>query len=48
MTGVGYLGRGLAWMGKRPKQYFFGLIPAIISLARSKIREAAENIRGSI
>jgi CysZ protein len=29
---VGYLGRGLAWVAKRPKQYFFGLIPAFIVL----------------
>ncbi|WP_315987039.1 EI24 domain-containing protein [Actinomadura sp. HBU206391] len=32
-TGVGYLGRGLAWVAKRPKQYLFGLIPAFIALA---------------
>lgn len=31
-TGVGYLGRGLGWVARRPKQWLFGLIPAVITL----------------
>jgi CysZ protein len=29
---VGYLGRGLGWMAHRPKQWLFGLIPALVTL----------------
>lgn len=32
-SGVGYLGRGLAWVARHPKQWLFGLIPAVITLA---------------
>jgi CysZ protein len=31
-AGVGYLGRGLGWMAHRPKQWLFGLIPALVTL----------------
>jgi CysZ protein len=31
-AGVGYLGRGLGWMARRPGQWLFGLIPAVITL----------------
>jgi CysZ protein len=29
---VGYLGRGLGWVARRPRQWLFGLIPAFITL----------------
>ncbi|GLZ10249.1 membrane protein [Actinomadura sp. NBRC 104425] len=32
-NGVGYLFRGLAWVARRPAQWLFGLIPALIVLA---------------
>ncbi|KAB2351868.1 hypothetical protein F8566_04215 [Actinomadura rudentiformis] len=32
-TGVGYLFRGLGWVARRPGQWLFGLIPALIVLA---------------
>jgi CysZ protein len=31
-AGVGYLGRGLSWIARRPGQWLFGLIPAVIAL----------------
>jgi CysZ protein len=31
-AGVGYLGRGLGWIAQRPKQWLFGLIPALLTL----------------
>lgn len=32
LTGVRYFGRGLGWVAKRPRQWAFGLIPALIVL----------------
>ncbi|MEV5746941.1 EI24 domain-containing protein [Actinoallomurus sp. NPDC052308] len=32
-TGVRYFLRGMAWVARRPKQWLFGLIPALIVLA---------------
>jgi CysZ protein len=32
IAGVRYLVRGLGWMARRPRQWFFGLIPALIVL----------------
>jgi CysZ protein len=31
-AGVGYLGRGLGWVARHPKQWLFGLIPALLTL----------------
>ena len=32
VAGVGYFARGLAWTARRPRQWLFGLIPALIAL----------------
>lgn len=32
IDGVRYLGRGIGWVAKRPSQWVFGLIPALITL----------------
>jgi CysZ protein len=32
IAGVGYFARGLAWTARRPRQWLFGLIPALIAL----------------
>lgn len=32
MAGVGYFVRGLGWVARRPRQWLFGLIPALIVL----------------
>jgi uncharacterized protein involved in cysteine biosynthesis len=32
VTGVGYLVRGLGWTARHPRQWLFGLIPALIAL----------------
>ncbi|MCW2915250.1 MAG: hypothetical protein JWN52_3318 [Actinomycetia bacterium] len=32
-TGIGYLVRGLGWVARHPRQWLFGLIPALIVLA---------------
>lgn len=33
VAGVGYLMRGLGWVARRPRQWLFGLIPALIVIA---------------
>jgi CysZ protein len=32
VAGVGYFARGLAWTARRPRQWLFGLVPALIAL----------------
>ncbi|ROO91022.1 CysZ protein [Actinocorallia herbida] len=32
IDGVRYLGRGIGWVAKRPSQWVFGLIPAVLTL----------------
>jgi uncharacterized protein involved in cysteine biosynthesis len=32
IAGVGYFARGLAWTARRPRQWLFGLVPALIAL----------------
>ncbi len=32
VDGVRYLGRGIAWVARRPAQWLFGLIPALLTL----------------
>lgn len=33
IDGMRYLGRGIAWVARRPAQWLFGLIPAVVALA---------------
>ncbi|HZB32244.1 MAG TPA: EI24 domain-containing protein [Streptosporangiaceae bacterium] len=33
VAGVGYFARGVAWTARRPRQWLFGLVPALIALA---------------